>query len=204
MDIYAQFERQERLFNEERVNNGFYKPTLMNSTQIDSFIISTMNTYHIPGVSACIIRDGQLIWNGAYGYADIDNNIEVTDSTLFKLASLSKPFVGTALMQLWENGLFELDEDINNYLPFQVRNPSHLNDSITFHMLLTHTSSINDNWLILDSLITWGSDSPIPLDSFLTNYLVPGGVLWSSSNYNTWAHLHHMNTRMLELLLLLI
>lgn len=187
INIFAQFERPERSFEGERVMSGFYRPILSDTTQIDSLILSTMNTYHIPGLSACIVRDGQIIWTGAYGYADIDHNIEVTDSTLFKLASLSKPFVGTALMQLWENGLFEIDEDINNYLPFQVQNPNHPNDSISFHMLLTHTSSINDNWSILNSLTSWGSDSPIPLDSFLTNYLVPGGTWWSNLNYNTWA-----------------
>ena len=157
------------------------------SVDIDSFVIATMDTFHIPGLSACIVRNGEIIWKGAYGYANINNNIEVTDSTLFKLASVSKPFTGTALMQLWENGLLDLDEDINNHLPFQVRNPYHPNDSITFRMLLTHTSSIVDNWSILTPLISWGNDSPIPLDSFLTNYLVPGGVYYTDANYSSAA-----------------
>lgn len=157
------------------------------SVDIDSFITATMDTFHIPGLSACIVRDGEIIWKDAYGYADIDNNRQVTDSTLFKLASVSKPFTATALMQLWENGLFDLDEDINNHLPFSVRNPYHPDDSITFRMLLTHTSSIIDNWSILTPLITWGGDSPIPLDSFLTNYLVPGGVYYTDANYSSAA-----------------
>jgi CubicO group peptidase (beta-lactamase class C family) len=161
---------------------------LFNSlTNIDSFVTATMDTFHIPGLSACIVRDGQIIWKGAYGYANINNNVEVTDSTLFKLASVSKPFTATALMQLWENGLFDLDEDINNHLPFSVRNPYHPDDPITFRMLLTHTSSIVDNWSILTPLISWGSDSPIPLDSFLTNYLVPGGVYYNDANYSSAA-----------------
>ena len=93
------------------------------SLDIDSLINITMATYHLPGLSACIVRDGEIIWTGAYGYADIQNSRSVTGSTLFSIASLSKTFVCTALMQLWENGLFELDEDINNHLPFQVRIP---------------------------------------------------------------------------------
>jgi CubicO group peptidase (beta-lactamase class C family) len=152
------------------------------SVDIDSFITATMDTFHIPGLSACIVRDGEIIWKDAYGYADIDNNRQVTNSTLFKLASVSKPFTGTALMQLWDNGLFDLDEDINNHLPISVRNPYHPDNPITFRMLLTHTSSIVDNWTILTPLITWGADSPIPLDSFLTNYLVPGGVYYANEN----------------------
>lgn len=166
------------------------------SVDIDSFITATMDTFHIPGLSACIVRDGEIIWKDAYGYADIDNNRQVTDSTLFKLASVSKPFTGTALMQLWENGLFDLDEDINNHLPISVRNPYHPDDPITFRMLLTHTSSIVDNWSILTPLITWGGDSPIPLDSFLTNYLVPGGVYYTDENFSNSAPLtswHYSN-----------
>ncbi|MBI5476338.1 MAG: serine hydrolase [Ignavibacteriales bacterium] len=159
------------------------------SSNVDSFIIATMNSYHIPGVSACIIKDGNIVWIGAYGYADIERNIKVTDSTLFLVASLSKPVTATALMQLWESGRFKLDEDVNHYLPFQVRNPLHPNDSITFRMLLTHTSGINDNWLTLYSLTTWGGDSPIPLGYFLSNYLVPAGAYWSDTNYTSWAPL---------------
>ncbi|MBI5020230.1 MAG: serine hydrolase [Ignavibacteriales bacterium] len=169
-------------------------PAYLNlSSDLDSFIVATMNTYHIPGVSASIIRDGKIIWTGAYGYANIENNIKVTDSTLFLVASLSKPVTATALMQLWESGRFKLDEDVNRYLPFQVRNPLYPNDSITFRMILTHTSSILDNWTILYSITTWGSDSPIPLNYFLNNYLSPGGAYWNASNYNTLAPLQSYN-----------
>ena len=157
------------------------------SLDIDSLINITMATYHLPGLSACIVRDGEIIWTGAYGYADIQNSRSVTGSTLFSIASLSKTFVCTALMQLWENGLFELDEDINNHLPFQVRNPNHPNNPITFRMLLTHTSSIRDRIGLLNSLVSWGSDSPIQLDSFLVNYLLPGGAYWNNINYSSLA-----------------
>lgn len=44
------------------------------SFDIDSLITTTMTTYHIPGLSACIVRDGEIIWTGTYGYADIQNN----------------------------------------------------------------------------------------------------------------------------------
>ena len=154
------------------------------STLLDSFILATMNSYHIPGVQACIVKGDRVIWKGAYGYANIAQNRPVTDSTLFYLASVSKTVTATALMQLWEQGLFNLDDDINNYLPFSVRNPNHPNTPITFRMLLTHTSSIIDNWSVLNSVFVWGKDSPIPLDSFLVNYLVSGGSYYYSYNYN--------------------
>ena len=174
---FAQLELSRSEFKSE------YPPINLSdySFDIDSLITTTMNNYHIPGLSACIVRDGEIIWNGAYGYADIENNIEVTDSTLFSLASISKPFTGTALMQLWEADSFELDDNINDYLnDFQVHIPSHYNDTITFRMLLTHTSSIDDNWTVLNNLTFWGGDSPIPLDSFLINYFTPGGIYYNT------------------------
>jgi len=163
------------------------KPHVLYSpSALDSFILAKMDQYHFPGIQACIVKDDQIIWKGDYGYANIEENRLVTDSTLFILCSVSKPVTATALMQLWEDGLFGLDDDINNYLPFQVRNPSNPNHPITFRMLLTHTSSIYDNWDNLTPLRKWGEDdSPIALDSFLVNYLVPGGLYYNSFNYSS-------------------
>ncbi len=68
-----------------------------------------MDTFHIPGLSACLVRDGELIWKGAYGYADIENNIRSYRlNTVQALLQLSKPFTGTALMQLWEAWLIRV------------------------------------------------------------------------------------------------
>ena len=95
------------------------------SAALDSLILAKMNQYHFPGLAACIVKDDQIFWKGNYGYANIAENKLVNDSTLFYIASVSKPFTGTAIMQLWEKGLLELDDDINNYLPFEVRNPKY-------------------------------------------------------------------------------
>ena len=52
-------------------------------TNIDSTILAKMNQYHFPGLQACIVKNDSIIWKGVYGYADIDSNKLVTDSTLF-------------------------------------------------------------------------------------------------------------------------
>jgi len=173
-------------------NSGSYvlQISAYHAAPIDSVIVESMRTYHIPGLAACVVNENGMVWSGAYGYANIDQNIEVADTTLFKVASISKTFTGTALMQLYENGLFDMNDDINNYLPpeLQVHNPNYPGDSITFYMLLTHTSSIRDEWdNILHPLTTWGADSPIPLDTFLVNYLIPGGYYYNQATnfYNT-------------------
>ena len=72
----------------------------------------------------------------AFGYANIEQNISVNENTLFILSSISKTVTGTALMQLFEQNLFELDDDINQYLPFNVSHPDYPLIPITFKMLL--------------------------------------------------------------------
>ncbi|MDF9407258.1 beta-lactamase family protein [Pelotomaculum isophthalicicum JI] len=103
-----------------------------------------MNKYDIIGVSAAFVKDGQVIWSNGYGWSDLEENKQATPDTIYRLASISKTITATALMQLWEQGKFGLDDDISNYLGFEVRNPNYPDDKITFRMLLTHTSSILD------------------------------------------------------------
>ena len=147
------------------------------SPYLDSCFLAQMDTSHIPGISACIIKSGQIRWIGVYGHANIELDIPVDTSTLFMLASVSKTITVTALMQLWEEGLFELEDDINEYLPFEVRHPVDSLAPITFKMLCTHTSSIKDNWPLMPTY--FGGDSPVPLGEYLFDYLNPDGA-----NYN--------------------
>lgn len=114
------------------------------SLTLDAFIQGEMTTENIPGATTLIVKDGEIVWIESYGQADVQNAINVEDTTVFLLASISKVFTGTALMQLAEGGLIDLDEDINNHLPFNIDIPGFELDSITFRDLMTHTSSIVD------------------------------------------------------------
>ena len=89
------------------------------------FIESIIQTNLIPGVSVSIVKDQHIVWEKYFGYADIDNEILVDEETMFILSSVSKTITATALMQLWEQGLFELDDNINSYLPFEVIHPDY-------------------------------------------------------------------------------
>ncbi len=154
---------------------------------LDSFIAVTMSQNHIPGLSACFIRDSGIAWQGSFGTANFEANTPVNDSTLFMLASVSKTVTGLALMQLWEQGSFELDDDINDYLPIAIVNPNFPGQPITFRMLLSHTSSLKDNWTVMYSTYVYG-DTPIPLDEYVAAYFVPGGEYYDPyANFETWA-----------------
>ena len=162
--------------------DGGFRP---DSTELDSFIIRFMESGNIPGLATCIVKDEVLIWNNQYGYADIGRNILVADCTLFMLASISKTVTSVALMKLWEDGELGLDDNVSDYLPFDVVNPNQPAEIITFRHLLTHTSGIADNWLVMPY---YPGDSPIPLNEYLENYLVPGGqYYYPNLNFHNWA-----------------
>jgi CubicO group peptidase (beta-lactamase class C family) len=171
----------------ENHNIDIYKS--FNSSDLDSIITQYVASENIPGATGFIFKkDGEIIWRGNFGYRNIENQLPVEDSTLFLMASVSKTFAATAIMQLWENGMINLDESINNYLPsgFTVVNPYHPDDTITVKMLMLHTSSLRDNWGILWPL--WGcGDYPETVDSFLINYFTPGGLHYSSANFYSYA-----------------
>jgi CubicO group peptidase (beta-lactamase class C family) len=161
------------------------------NAELDSFIVATMESYHIPGIAAAAIGGGAIVWTGAYGYANIEEDIPVADTTLFMLASISKTFTGLALMQLWEAGLFGLDDDINPYMPIDVINPFFSEDVITFRMLLSHVSSLKDNWAVMYSTYVAG-DTPIPLDQYVEDYFTPTGIYYDTfGNFNNWRPASH-------------
>ena len=93
------------------------------------------------------------------------------------LASISKTVMAVAVMQAVEDGLLDLDSDVNDALPFDVRNPPTLGTAITLRMLLTHTSSIRDDWPT-SCRSTRRATRRSPLGRYLRRYLGPGGDLY--------------------------
>ena len=116
------------------------------SAELDRFIEAEMKAQKIPGLAACIVKSGKITWSKGYGWADIKRRVTMDpERTIQNIGSISKTVTATAVMQLWEKGKFDLDDDINLHLPFPVRNPSHPDRLISFRSLLTHRSSIADS-----------------------------------------------------------
>jgi len=143
------------------------------------FIESTMETHLIPGLSISIVKNNDIVWEKQLGYANIMNNILVDENTMFILSSISKTITATALLQLFEDGLFDIDDDIDNYLPFVVNHPDYPLVPITFKMLLTHVSGIKDNWGVMSY---YDGDSELELGYYLEQYLTPGGEFYGSNS----------------------
>jgi CubicO group peptidase (beta-lactamase class C family) len=150
------------------------------NAKLDSIIKQQMALYHLAGLAACTITDGRISWSGYYGFQNIELRKPVTKQTLFMMASTSKTITAAALMQLYEEGKFKLNDDINKYLPFRVINPVNPSLVITFAQLLRHRSSIRDNVEYLGPFWSVNKGDPvIPLRQFLEDYLSVGG-----KNYN--------------------
>lgn len=151
--------------------------------EVENYILNYISENRVPGVACCIVKDNSMVWSGAYGYASIEKDIPMTIDEIMNIASISKTFTATAVMQLWEKGLLQLDSDINKYLPYPVRNPHHPEIPITLFHLLTHTSSIVDG-AVYDASYSDG-DPVISLENWINGYLVPGGAFYNKrQNFN--------------------
>jgi CubicO group peptidase (beta-lactamase class C family) len=158
------------------------EPAATAQSLIDQLIKSWMAKRNVPGLAACIVKGNKVVWCNGYGMADITKKVPFTpDQSLFQIASVSKTITATAIMQLRDRGLLELDEDVNRFLRFSVRNPNCPDRRITFKHLLTHSSSISDSDAIY-SLCAAG-DPTMSLEEVVTQYFTLQGSLWSRKNY---------------------
>ncbi len=96
-----------------------------------------------PGVSIGVVHDQDLIWAKGYGFADLSRLVPSTPSTTYRIASISKPFTATAIMQLRDAGRLQLDDPVSKHLSwFKLKNPQEDVEVITIRHLLTHTSGM--------------------------------------------------------------
>lgn len=105
---------------------------------LDSLVEKWMRDSRTPGLSLAVLRDGKLTTARGYGLANLETGTRVTPSTVFRIASLSKQFIATAIMLLVQEGRMSLDDHVTKYLSDA---PVTWND-ITIRQLLTHTSGL--------------------------------------------------------------
>lgn len=153
-----------------------------------TLIIKAMELGKIPSLAACIIKNDQIVWEFAHGFANKEEGRMASRETIYLLASISKTVTGAAVMQLYENGLIDLDEDISLYLPFQVRNPLYPDTIITTRMVLAHRSSLGWPESPESSFyITYFSDSAPPFFPWIKEFMLPGGSDYNPSIWKTTA-----------------
>ena len=137
----------------------------------------------IAGASVLVMKDGKVLLQKGYGYADVKSKKAVDPaSTIFRLASISKLFTWVSVMQLEEQGKLNLDADVNQYLDFQIR-PA-FNKPITLRYLMTHTAGFEES---LNDIIITNPKLAVSLrDYLIANQpmrIFPPGEIPAYSNY---------------------
>lgn len=117
------------------------------AARIEPQINRLMDTLDIPGVAVGIVEGDRVVYSQGFGVSDRKTNEKVTPNTLFDMASVSKVFTTCAVMQLAEQGKIDLDSPVVKYLPyFKLNDSRYVN--ITIRQLLTHTSGLDNGWLM--------------------------------------------------------
>ncbi|TDB65073.1 serine hydrolase domain-containing protein [Arundinibacter roseus] len=124
--------------------------------RLDMALKNIVTDNKVPGLVAILIRNGQIVYHQAYGFADVPSQKPMQKDAIFRIASMSKAITATAVMMLYEEGKFGLDDPISRYIP-EFRNPVVLKNfrfsdstyttepaksEITIRQLLNHTSGL--------------------------------------------------------------
>jgi CubicO group peptidase (beta-lactamase class C family) len=160
---------------------------LQNLETLDERVQFLVDEGDLASAAAGIVVDDALVWAEAYGEAEVD--------TVYNIGSVTKPFVATAVLQLYERGLIDLDDDVNAYLPFRLRHPLYPNIPITIRMLLAHQSGLahftdpyygyhtgeeTAGWLTKNEGWDLPSFTPYPpFAEFMEGYLTPSGTYYT-------------------------
>jgi CubicO group peptidase (beta-lactamase class C family) len=158
----------------------FILPNVFSQT-LSTHINTIKNNHDLMGGVVVVFCKNQILESIPFGTADYSRSISVTDSTAFRIASISKTITAIAVMQLWDDGLLNLDADINTILGYSVRNHYYTSTPITCRMLLSHTSGIIDGNTYSNFLSVTYNNNPIP---DISELLSPTGSYYSTSNYN--------------------
>lgn len=123
------------------------------ANELESYLTQLVSSGNPPGLSVLVVKDGQIVYNNAFGYADQPRHIRTTPNTVYHWWSMTKIPTAIAIMQLREQGKVELDEPVKKYLPwFNVIHPSENNPIITVRNLLQHTSGLPDT---IPAMVGW-------------------------------------------------
>lgn len=137
----------------------------------------------MPGVAVLVSRDGQILYQGGYGYADLEHKVAITPETKFRIGSLTKQFTAAAILKLAEAGKLSIDDPLAKYFPDLPNAPT-----ITLRQLLTHTSGLHS--YTEDPAFFEGVTKPVEPSAVLAliqkskpDYAPGAGFRYSNSGY---------------------
>lgn len=124
-----------------------------NVTELEAYLNQLVASGNPPGLSVIVVKDDEVVYSNAFGYADESQNVKATPDTIYHWWSMTKIPTAVAVMQLQEQGKLNIDDEVTKYLPwFDVKYPSTDSPVITISNLLQHTAGLPDT---VPAMIGW-------------------------------------------------
>ena len=154
---------------------------------IDVWLDAQRDYDRVPGMSVIIVDNQEVLWSGAYGMANLEDQVKTSPSTLYSICSISKLFTSVAIMKLYDEGRLRLDDRIQDLLPWYDLKQQYKDSwPVTVRTLLTHSSGLpresnHPYWT--------GPDFPFPDREAVRNELHNQETLYPSSTYFQYSNL---------------
>lgn len=164
-----------------------YPSVILTSVDVEAFfdeyVPLQIGQANIAGMVIVVVKDGGLIFAKGYGFTDSAKKTQISpEKSLFRLGSISKLFIWTAVMQLVEQGKLDLDRDVNDYLDFKI--PPTFDAPITLRNIMTHRTGFEES---IKDLVVSSSRDLLPLSQYLQSHMpsriFPPGKIPAYSNY---------------------
>lgn len=159
---------------------------------VRSHILQRVQSDGTPSIAVAVARNGEVLWEEGFGWADRANGVRASEHTMYALASVTKPLTATGLMVLSDRGLIDLDRPVNEYLGTPALE-ARVGDAaeVTARRLANHTAGLPDH------IQLFYEDEPVrapPTDALIRDYgfatNVPGRRSWYSNlNFGVLGHL---------------
>jgi CubicO group peptidase (beta-lactamase class C family) len=114
------------------------------AAELEAKVTSFVREHRLPGLAAGVVHEGELVWSGAPGFADVASRRAGDSGTLYRIASITKTFTATAIMQLRDEGRLHLDDPVVAHLPelLAAGSPFGAIETVTIRRLLSHESGL--------------------------------------------------------------
>lgn len=112
--------------------------TFSDLNTLDTFIISSMERWHTPGLAIAIVKNGEILLTRGFGQRNVAQGLSATPETRFAIGSCTKAFTATALAMLVEENKLEWDKPVKEYLPDFKLYDAYATEQVTIRDLLTH------------------------------------------------------------------
>jgi CubicO group peptidase (beta-lactamase class C family) len=162
------------------------KDTGIPAVTLDSLrahIRRVMDSTRTQSISVAVARNGRIIWEEGFGFADVERHAPATPTTLYSMASISKPITATGVMKLVEQGKIDLDRPANDYLgSAKISDPAGRPSGATVRQVMSHTAGLPLHYRFF---YEGGSVTRPSMDEAITRYAItvyPPGATYNYSN----------------------